>query len=286
MEILRRLFRSDNSTHREAAIGEPPATPAVQESVTEPVTERPTEALVARVAPACPSCAELLDPPPTRSRLCPRCRQPIVVRRVGGRIVLLTEEALPIFEAQRQRTDDEAAWTAARKNWLELARDVGAPQDRLARLASAAISEAAVAGARDLYLRAAERAVRAARREKRWGAVGRVRRRQAQAMYEEAGNPLPVPDEILALSREGIAALLRSLQEVSRDAELAGGQCCAACRADEGRVTRISNELRMPTLPHVTCPRGLCGCDWWPVSPVPRAARKRTRRRRCNPGAS
>ncbi len=36
---------------------------------------------------ACPSCAVILDPPPSRDRRCPRCRQKIVVRHVEGRLV-------------------------------------------------------------------------------------------------------------------------------------------------------------------------------------------------------
>jgi hypothetical protein len=38
---------------------------------------------------ACPSCLRLIDPPPKRSRKCPHCKKPIVVRQ--GK--LLTEQA-------------------------------------------------------------------------------------------------------------------------------------------------------------------------------------------------
>ena len=124
---------------------------------------------------------------------------------------------------------------------------------------------------------AAERAVRAARRDKRWDEVARIRRRQAAALFEEAGSSTPPADEIVALYREGVAATLRALATVSRDAELVGASCCPACRVDNERTFRIADELRAPRLPHADCPRGICSCDWWPA--VRNRATKRRRRR-------
>jgi hypothetical protein len=56
-----------------------------------------------------------------------------------------------------------------------------------------------------------------------------------------------------------------------------GASCCAACRADNERIFRIADELRVPRLPHPDCPRGLCACDWWPT--VRQAPKKKHRRR-------
>ncbi len=131
--------------------------------------------------------------------------------------------------------------------------------------------------ARSLYLAAADRGVRVARREKRWEDVARIRQRQAAALYEEAGGSPPVPDEILALYREGIAATLRGLAARTREVELVGASCCPACRADNEQIFRVADELRQPRLPHPGCPRGLCACDWWPT--VRQAAPNRRRRR-------
>ena len=66
----------------------------------------------------------------------------------------------------------------------------------------------------------------------------------------------------MALYREGVAAELRGIAEISRDAELVAASCCDACRADHHRIFRISTELRQPRLPHADCPRGLCRCHW------------------------
>ncbi len=226
---------------------------------------------------ACPSCAVVLDPPPDHSRLCPRCRRPIVVRHVEGRTVYLTEAAVEIFEAERQRELDEQRWARERRRWLQLAQLTGVPADRRRHVAAAPLSAASVQSARRLYLAAAERAVRAARRNRRWDEVAQIRRRQAAALYSEIGATPPPADEIVALYREGVGATLRKIAEVSRSAELVAAGCCSACRADNERVFRIADELRTPRLPHAGCPRGLCTCDWWPV--VDSSPTKRRRRR-------
>ena len=226
---------------------------------------------------ACPNCAAVLDPPPDHSRLCPRCRRPIVVRHVEGRTVYLTEAAVDVFEAERQRELDEKRWAHERRSWLQLAQLTGVPAERRRHVAAAPLTAASVQSARRLYMTAAERAVRAARRNRRWDEVAQIRRRQAAALYAEAGATPPPADEVVALHREGVTATLRKIAEVSREAELVAASCCRACRADDERVFRVADELRTPRLPHAGCPRGLCTCDWWPV--VDSSPTKRRRRR-------
>jgi hypothetical protein len=228
----------------------------------------------------CPSCAALLDPPPVRNRLCPHCRQPIVVRRLDGKPVLLAEAAVAAFEAERQREIDERTWTAARQRWLHLALNAKASPAGLEDLGAAPISADVVQAARALYLSAAEKVVKAARRAKRWGDVGRIRREQAEALYLEAGSPVPPPAEIAELHREGMVAVLRSLLPVATDAELVSAGCCPPCRADDEKIFHITAEVRTPRLPHAGCPKGLCGCDGWPA-----VAEPRKRRRRASPTA-
>ncbi len=199
-----------------------------------------------------------------------------MVRHFEGRAIYLTEAAVEVFESERQRELDEQRWTRERHDWLRLAQRVGAPVDRRRRLAAAALTAASVKASKTLYLVSAERAVRAARREKRWAEVAQIRRRQAAALHEEAGGTLPPSDEIIALYREGVAATLRNLAQVSRDAELVGAACCQACRADNEHIFRIAEELRTPRLPHAGCPRGLCACDWWPaLTGAPKKPRSR-----------
>ncbi len=196
------------------------------------------------------------------------------MRHVDGRLVLLTEAALLVFDAEHDRETHERAWTAARRRWLALARSVGAPAIRRERLGGAAISEAAVDASRTLYLRAVEAAVRKARVAQRWDDVALLRRRQAAELYAAAGSPVPPPDEIVALHREGMTALLRSLATIVPDGELVGSGCCHACSVDSGKVFRIAAELREPRLPHDGCPRGLCSCDWWPAEAEPKRRRR------------
>jgi hypothetical protein len=237
------------------------------------------------VAPAsCPYCARLLDPPPASSRLCPRCRQRIVVKSVDGRVVYLTEAAIAVFEAERRKAANAGRYARERQRWLKLAVAAGAPERRAARIGSAALSEEAVEGARQLYLGTVDSAFQAAKREQRWEDASRIRRDQAVALYRLAGSPVPPPEDVLALHREAVAAELRGLGKIVRDAELVGGECCAACRADAGGVFAIAKELAAPRLPHEGCPRGLCRCRW-DLSNRDRELVLRYLRRRPRPGA-
>ena len=229
---------------------------------------------------ACPSCGTLLVPPPARTRRCPRCRQAIVIRRTDGRTVYLTEAAVEVFEAQRRHESDVATWTAARREWLRLARGVGAPEDRRRRIEAHAVTVEAVEDAKTLYLSAATKAAHTAKTARDWNAVARILGERAGALYREAGSPVPPHDEIVAIHADAMTAMLRSLRGTGTHAEVVGSTCCQGCRADDGRAFAIADELRTPRLPHPGCPRGLCACEWF-VAGTPK--KRRTRRKRTTP---
>lgn len=210
----------------------------------------------------CPYCALLLDPAPTVSKRCDRCRQRIVVKRADGRMVYLTEAAVLVFDAERRRVANAGRLTRERERWLRLAAPAGAPASRVTQLGAARLTEEVVSAARTLYLTTVDRAVRAAKHDRDWDAAARIRREQAMTLYRLAGSRVPPPAEVLAVYREGVAAELRGVAEISRDAELVSARCCDACRADDGRIFRIATELRVPRLPHAACPKGLCHCQW------------------------
>jgi hypothetical protein len=277
IDFLRRLLGKDETAVPderavdgvpvEAPPGRPPA------PVSHPGPEPPAGV-------PCPSCGYLIDPPPSRGRRCPACRQPIVVRTIDGRPAYLTEAAVEVFVAARKQDAEEAARDLERKRWLRLAATVEVPSARRSRLAAAPPSPSVVEAARRLYTSAADRAVVKARREKRWADVARIRREQAAAVFAAAGSPVPPPDEAVALHRDGMLALLRSFAGSGADAELVSAGCCRACRLDDGKVFRIAQELRQPRLPHAGCTKGICGCDWF----IGVIEHKR-RRRRARPAA-
>ncbi len=210
----------------------------------------------------CPYCALLLDPAPTVSRRCDRCRQRIIVKHVQGHTVYLTEAAVQVFDAERRRVANAARLTRERERWLGLAAPAGAPASRVTQLGAARLTDDVVAAARALYMTTVDRVVRAAKRDHDWDRAARLRRDQAAALYRIAGSPVPPPADVLAAYHEGVAAELRGVAEISRDAELVSARCCEACRADDGRIFRIASELRAPRLPHAACPKGLCRCHW------------------------
>ncbi|MGH2511146.1 MAG: hypothetical protein ACRDGQ_00520, partial [Candidatus Limnocylindrales bacterium] len=223
-----------------------------------PTVARRPAALVAH----CPYCALILEPAPAASCRCERCRQRIVVKRVDGNLVYLTEAAVAVFDAERRRLASAARLIRERTRWLAAATTVGAPAERIDRLADARLTEDSVGAARTLYVRAADRAFRAARRDRDWDRAARLRRDQALILYRAAGKRTLPAAEIVTLFREGVAAELRGIAEISRDAELVAASCCDTCRADDRLIVRISTELRRPRLPHAGCPRGLCRCHW------------------------
>jgi ketosteroid isomerase-like protein len=231
------------------------------------------------VEASCPYCALLLQPPPESSRGCPRCRHRIIVKRVDGRAVYLTEAAVLFFDAERRRIASSRRWTRERQRWLKLAAAAGAPGQRAARLAAAQPSEDVVEAARTLYMTTVERSFRSAKRDRRWEDASHIRREQAMALFRLAGSPLTPPEALVKLQRDGVVAELRGIAEIARDAELVSAACCDVCLADDGRICRITQEFRVPRLPHQGCPKGLCRCRW-DLAARDRTTVRRYRRRR------
>jgi hypothetical protein len=214
-------------------------------------------------APYCPYCALVLDPPPEANRRCSRCRQRIVVKRIDGRVVYLTEASLAIFDAERTRAAKANRSTLELDRWLKAAATAHAPAERVERLRATPISEGRIAAARALYVTTVDNRFRAAKRERRWKDASRIMRDHAAVLFRAAGSAVPPPVEALQAHRQGAAAALRGIGEVAKHAELRNGTCCDACRADDGRTFRVAEELRAARLPHGGCPKGLCRCDWY-----------------------
>ena len=273
MSFLRRVFAR---TGRDEGVRTQPDPPPDDdsESALAATTPEPIE-IPAPVLAACPSCGYRLDPPPKRDRRCPSCRLRIVVRRTEGRLVYLTEDAVVVFDRERQRIEDELRWTTERDGWLALATSVDATPARVTHLAEAPLTGDVVDAARELYVTAADHSVRTARGAKDWNDVARIRREEAAVLFQSAGNPIPPPDEIAALHREGMLAVLRAFAVAYKDVELVGAGCCKPCRVGDGKAFKIIDELKTPRLPHEGCPKGLCACEWWFAMPGPKTRRRR-----------
>jgi len=214
-------------------------------------------------APAfCPYCALFLVPPPETSRPCVRCERLIVVKRVEGHLVFLTEAAIEVFEAERRRSADLERWTSERVQWLKLAIGLDPNAEDVDRLGSAPISEEAVVSARNLCLAIVDRRLRDLELEERWEEASDLGHEQAAVMHRLAGSPVRPPDDVIAIHRRAASADLRWIARVAKEAELDGAACCSTCQADNGRTSQIEAELETPRLPHEGCPKGLCRCQW------------------------
>jgi hypothetical protein len=220
----------------------------------------PTDRVAATPTVSCPYCAVLLQQPLKTNDRCPRCRQRMIIRSIGGRLAILAQAALPFFEAERL---NEERWTRDRDRWLELAHDSGTAGNRMPQLAGELITEADVAAARAWYMSSVDRAFRTAERRRQWEEAARLRYEQAGVLSRIAGTSDPPSDEVVGLHRNGLAADLQAIGEVVKEAEVRGESCCEACRLDDRRVVQIAEELRVPTMPHQGCPNGLCPCRWF-----------------------
>jgi hypothetical protein len=241
----------------------PIAKPAAPRTMSRTARTRTRRAPVpVPVAAYCPYCATRLEPPPTTSKRCDRCRQRIVVKRINGAAVFLTEAAVLVFDAQRERVRNSARWVRDRDRWLGFAAAAGAPAERVRQVGSARVSVDVVAAARRLYVTTVDKAFRAARNARDWDAAARLRREEAGVLHRIAGASVPPTAEFVTIYREGVAAELKGIAEIARDAELVSARCCDACRGDDKAIARISTELRTPRLPHAGCPKGLCRCRW------------------------
>lgn len=242
---------------RQRPIPTPPARPTERSS---PAATNVTTAFPATAS--CPYCASLLDPAPSANSRCPRCRSRIVVKRVQGRVVYLTEAAVAVFEAERVRATHFGRWSKERARWLKLAASVDAPAARIERLDKSPMSAESVGSARNLYISTVDQSARQARRDGRWEDASRMKRELAQTMFRLAGAPVPPSDDVVEFHREAVASELRGIGLIVKEAELVAAPCCDTCRADDGVVVRIAAELREPRLPHAGCPKGLCRCHW------------------------
>ena len=218
-----------------------------------------------RALVACPYCAEPLKVPPVASGKCPRCRLRIVVKRVGDRSIYLTEAALPVFMGERgqpgrpRRTLDPRSRSLARSGQGKRCRE----GERRPPQEAAASSPRTSSRRRETCTWRPSSVPPAPLAERGWEEAGRLRYDQALALYRIARSPRPVPDEVLAVHRDGLASSLRGIAEIAKYAELRAGACCDVCREDDGRTARISQELRAHSLPHVACEKGLCRCRWY-----------------------
>jgi hypothetical protein len=214
------------------------------------------------VLAACPSCAVLLDPKPTASGRCRACRERIIVKRIEGGVLYLTASAAERLEAAQRSRKETMRQARARDRWLALATAVGAPTPKIEKLGQTIATAAIAAGARDLYVAAAHRAVVAAVRERRFADATTMRRAQVAALYRDLGSPGILPDDLIELARDAERSELKGLRASGREAELVAAGCCDECAVEAGLVVRIADELKAPRLPRAGCTRGLCRCRW------------------------
>jgi hypothetical protein len=219
---------------------------------------------------ACPYCEIALDPPPKAKRRCPACRRTIYVR-VGpdAMVYLLQDTDRPALERAWVEFRLEQDW---RRRALELVDEAS-----FARTEAEMRAKEPGCTNRDVYWAIATRHVRDRMRSGDWNAVKAAYARMALAAWDEAESEAGIDGSTRSASRSRARRLMREARvaELRAFTSPAGvtavtvvARCCPACDRGADLPRRLADERTYPVLPHSNCQRGLCQCEYLPVSGV------------------
>lgn len=201
-------------------------------------------------AVACPHCGVVLDPPPTSSRKCPECREPLVVRTRKGTKLVFTPAGAEQYDRDRKR---EIAANKARRHAANIGIDDAAWQAAERELGQR-FGRSPSGG--DVFWNLASQALQDAMQPTDWGRLGSVYFTMALHLKDEGR-------DYMGLRREAFQCAVRELvaQAARRgDAEpvLRIHGCrpdCQVCADDDGRAYRPDELLHdAAPVPH--------DCDW------------------------
>lgn len=200
---------------------------------------------------ACPYCGVVLTPAPKRSRKCPECKAPIVVRTGGTGLRLITEEQAKVEgeEAKKQATRNRAV------RWAEaVGYDRAAFEAREREMLASGQNWSPADVAWDLMNKAAVRAMKG-----EGGHLGGIYHSQARFLFEE-GRPH------LAPFQEWSRCELRGYREsgIEKVEVLGTDDSCPACKANSGRVFTVEEALKALPIPNPNCAADdkWCRCCW------------------------
>lgn len=197
----------------------------------------------------CPNCGVVLEEMPRRSRKCPHCQQPIIVRTVDGNTLLMTEQ---------QR--DESGRQAARDAALAEARMVGATAEDFTVVERTLRSEMGAASPSDVFWRLANQQVMAYATAGDWVRAAQTYEAMARHLHHEGRDPASV-------QKLAINAYLQdaALHYPTDRVMVLVGCACAPCQQGPRKAT-LGELLQHCPIPHPDCAKGWCRChlvnDW------------------------
>ncbi len=204
---------------------------------------------------ACPYCGTIIDPPPAKSRKCPACGEPIVVRtrRTDRAKLLLTATQGKEFDKQRKLE-------AQRNDGIRRSQNIGASIEDFERTEKELTEKWGFAPPRDVFWALAGKAALTAFQNRDYHQLSMVYWQQARLLYEEGKPHMETAKEASKTYLQGYAERGFPLR-----VQVSAG-CCPTCNRDEGRKFTIAEALEKLPIPHEACENdGWCTCTWSPV---------------------
>ena len=214
---------------------------------------------------ACPHCSVILEPPPTRSRKCPECRQPIARRNAyeTGQILFLTPEDAQTFDAERETR-------SAREEQIRRTKMTGASQTEFEdaeRELERRWGNRPAPG--DVFWTVSAGRLADAFRRGDWRDAHWIEFTRARYLFENGR------EHIQALRQANEYDLRAYAESGFRTFEAFAAGCCTAC----GEATKagpkyltLDEAIQGEVLPHAQCTyhaegreAGWCTCRWMPA---------------------
>jgi predicted RNA-binding Zn-ribbon protein involved in translation (DUF1610 family) len=221
---------------------------------------------------ACQSCGVVLDPPPTRTRICSECGENIVVRteRGTGRKFFLTAEGAAQFDAAK-------AVAAIRKKALRNVEAMGLTvADYDVTFAQLAGEWGHDPGPGEVYWSLANQQIVLLRAQQRKdplshaAQVQQIYRDMAQQLQEEGRPYQHLMRQAHNAHLIGERARLKDMfgSEVAEwRMKVLANACCDSCRRLDGQTYTFERAIEAEPLPSEECTRDWCNCIWLTVPP-------------------
>lgn len=263
MRFLKRLFGDSTKANDQSAPVTPqlPASKASPKHPNGPGSKRTgaekSHALNSQVNAECPHCGVNFDPPPARTRKCPKCRERVVVRSHRKQKFYLTEAQVEAFEKKRAREYlRNAAIRAAENIHVNLEKFETRERDLQ--------DEMPGSGPHDVFWSLANERVASLMKPQMsssdWHRLSMVYFQQALWLNKQERDYWHLKSEADKAYAQSYALQgIETLEIVAED--------CDECRAFHGKQYPIHQAVKSWPIPEGVCTAKWCTCTWNLVLP-------------------
>jgi hypothetical protein len=231
------------------------------DTLLEEATRRMEAAVAEPLPTACPHCGVVLDPPPKASRLCPHCREKLVVRTDP-----VTKEKLVLTPAGADDFDRKKKAAGVKKKIIGRLGGLGFGEADYERGRTELRDQfsGVEPGPGDVFWRLANELVMSQEATQQWLDAARTRGEMAQHLHDEGRNPTTV-------LRQRFENELRWHAEVTAPGststalpflDISAHLNCEPCSRDDGRRLGVAEAQQTMPLPHADCADVYCRCAY------------------------